>query len=124
MIYKSEKCFGIAGKAWAAVKDGVIVEVISMAKHPEYSAYDKEVQKAAGVTRYCPAAVRMAEKISEFANIISECADEEESKFENLPESLQSGAVGVALEEAASQLREAEDSLTGVYDILQEVSNE
>lgn len=60
----SEKCFGVAGKAWAAIKDGKIVAIVAMNAHGVYTAYSPEVLAAAGVTRYCPAAVRMAEQMN------------------------------------------------------------
>jgi len=40
-IYASDKCFGIAGKAWAAIKEGAIVDVIPMNGCPYVKKADR-----------------------------------------------------------------------------------
>ena len=63
-VYESDKCLGIAGRAWAAVKEGEIVEVVAMNRHGFFTPWSTEVFLAAGRKRYCPATVAMADRMN------------------------------------------------------------
>jgi hypothetical protein len=49
-------------------------------------------------------------KIEEQGNALRELADAERDKFDNMPEGLQQGATGEAIDKAASALEEAADA--------------
>lgn len=52
--------------------------------------------------------------------VVSDLAEEEQEKFDNMPEGLQGGEKGQAIEEAANTLSEISDSLQTALDALEE----
>ena len=56
--------------------------------------------------------------------LIEQIRDEEQESFDNMPESLQQSDRGTASEEAANDLSEAADNITGTIDTLENAKGE
>lgn len=56
--------------------------------------------------------------------IISAIKDEEQEKYDNMPESFQNGEKGGRLQEGIDALQEAEDEITSAKDNLERAANQ
>lgn len=63
-------------------------------------------------------------RITEARTVIEQCKDAEQEAFDNLPESLQAGARGEAMEEAISTLDDAQTDLESLESSLAEAFGE
>lgn len=78
-VIKSDLCFGIAGKAWAAIDErGNILKVISMNAYPYVTAYSEKVLEKANRKRFC----RKAQSVADEMNTASFLKHREKSRAE------------------------------------------
>ena len=61
------------------------------------------------------------ELLDQAMNIVSECAEEERERYDNLPESLQYAEAGERMSEAADGLEEIPDSIQDIIDQITEI---